>query len=76
MLNNQEDLVRDYTLRNKDTDKEVTDRLRWPGIRELHTKPRDEIADTLANVVKSRANITRVNWEIGKDYIEISYIAR
>jgi hypothetical protein len=76
MQNNQQDIVRDYVIQNKDTNKEVTDRLKWPGLSELATKPKEEIADTLVNILKSRANITRINWEIGQYYIEISYIAR
>ena len=46
--------------------------LRLPDIENLHTKPRDEIAVVLTNVLKSRSNITKMVWTIGKS-LELTY---
>jgi len=70
---NQQDFVNNYKADQGDTPRSITDRLQWPGIDHLHMKSREEIAETLVNVLKSRANITNVNWELGKSYIEITY---
>jgi len=50
----------------------VTDKLNIPGIKTLHTKPVDEIAAVLANLIKSRAGITKLTYNIGED-VEVTY---
>ncbi len=45
--------------------RQVTDTLRLPGIDKLHLKSKDEIAEVLANVLKSRANITALKFVVG-----------
>lgn len=48
----------------------VTDIIRVPGIETLHTKPVDEIASVLTNILKSRTGIISLKYNIGKN-IEI-----
>lgn len=49
-----------------------TKRLNLPGIEKLHTKPTDEIAAVLTNVLKSHAGVTEVRWVLG-ECIELKY---
>lgn len=49
----------------------VTEKVRPPGIEKLHLQSKEDIAIALANVLKSRANITGLNYIIGQ-YIEIT----
>lgn len=46
-------------------EKEVTENLRLPGLDRLHTKSKEEIAEVLVNILKSRQNITRIDWVLG-----------
>jgi hypothetical protein len=48
----------------------VADRLFLPGIDKLHEKSTKEIAEVLANVLRSRANIREITYKVG-EYIEI-----
>lgn len=48
----------------------IADRLFLPGIEKLHEKSTQEIADVLANVLRSRANIRELRYVVG-EYIEV-----
>lgn len=65
----QQDIV--DNVKNASRAEEV-DRLRIPGLEELHLQPREEIAATLVNVLKSRKGIKKLVWELGKPYIELT----
>lgn len=43
--------------------------LKLPGITTLHQKSKEEIAETLAMVLKSRTNIVGLNWIVGKEIV-------
>ena len=64
----QQDLVNEELLSQ---DRVTIEKLKLPGITTLHTKSKEEIAETLAMVLKSRANIVGMNWVLGK-YIELT----
>jgi hypothetical protein len=49
----------------------TTERIVLPGIETLHLKPADEVAQALTNVLKSRAHITSIRYQVGA-YIEIT----
>lgn len=51
----------------------ISEKVNIPGIESLHFKTRDEIAEVIVNTLKSRPLIQKISWEVGKDYIEISY---
>ena len=59
----QQDLVNEDLLSQPRVTKEV---LRLPGIKELHQKSKEDIAETLTMVLKSRANIIGLNWVVGE----------
>ncbi len=42
-----------------------TETLRLPGLDVLHTKTKDEIAEIITNVLKSRANLVGIKWMFG-----------
>lgn len=65
----QDDLVHQQSDVKPD---EATERLRLPGIKTLHTKNLAAIGEALANVLKSRPNITSLTYKIG-EYVEITY---
>lgn len=46
---------------------EVVRKVRIPGIEILHTKPVNEIAETLANVLRSERSIKKLTYTVGKD---------
>ena len=73
-IRSQSDIV---ALNNEKSEKgkEVVDKIRIPGLSSLHLKPKDEIAEVLINLLKSRHGVTEVKWRIGEDYISLSYIA-
>ena len=50
----------------------VTERLALPGIETLHTKGAAEIAQVLANVIKSRHGVTKISFTFG-ECVEITY---
>lgn len=59
----QDDLV------SQDMGYQATEETRYvklPGIEQLHTKSVAEIAEVLANVLKSEARISKLTWEVGK----------
>jgi hypothetical protein len=45
---------------------EYVEQLVLPGIANLHNMSREDIADTLANILKSRTNIKALRYEVGK----------
>ncbi len=55
-------VIEDQGYKEKFENREI----KLPGIESLHTKPTGEIAEVLANVLKSHANIVAIKWEIGK----------
>lgn len=64
----QQDLVNEDLLSQPRITKEI---LRLPGIKELHLRSKEEIAETLTMVLKSRANIVGFNWVVGS-HIELT----
>ena len=50
---------------------EVTRKVLLPGIEQLHTKPVNEIAEVLANVLRMERGVTKFTWEVGK-HIELT----
>ena len=68
-LRSQADIVRDA---NQQEERVVREKLSLPGIRELHTRPIADVAEVLANTLKSRANVKEVHWVLGQ-YIELVY---
>jgi len=54
--------------------KDVTDILKLPGIEALHTKPVEEIAAVLANLLKSRVGITSLKFVVGS-HVEVTVAA-
>lgn len=73
-LRTQEDIVKEMLMKETDKGKVVTDKVRMPGLSQLHLKPRVEIAESLVTVLKSRQNIKEIKWEIGAEFIEIKYL--
>lgn len=57
----QEDLVRVIP-----EEKVVTDILKIPGIEDLHNKSFEEMAEVLANIIKSRRGMVELKWVIGE----------
>lgn len=51
---------------------EITDIVKLPGIEKLHLRSKEEIAAVLANVIKSRAGITKFVWDIKNGHLEIT----
>ena len=49
----------------------TVERIKVPGIEVLHTRNKEDIANVLATIIKSRSNITGLNYVFGK-YIEIT----
>jgi len=50
----------------------VTDTLRPAGIQNIHIQPANEIAEWLANVLKARRHVKKIEWLIG-DCVKITY---
>ncbi len=46
--------------------REETRQVALPGIKQLHTKSTEEIAEIIAVILKSERGISRLNWEIGE----------
>lgn len=46
--------------------------LKLPGITTLHTKPTDEVAAVLANLLKSRTGIISLKFVVGS-HVELTY---
>lgn len=57
----------------KTEDRMRTDKVKVPGLEFLHTKSKAEIAEVLTTVLKSRQNIKKFSWELGKPFIEVVY---
>lgn len=64
----QSDIVREDRLRRHEP---VVNKLRIPGIDKLHTKEVEEIAETLAVVLKSQSMLREFRWVVG-EYIELT----
>jgi hypothetical protein len=58
----------------QDSEKIVTDRIELPGIKQLHTKSKEEIAAVLTNFLLSRSNVKELKFVIGS-HIEVTYDA-
>lgn len=75
-FNSQDQIVKAYMEQEPAV---VTDKLRIPGIEQLHLLAYDEQAEKLTeilmNVVKSRARIQEIRWVFG-DCIEVTYRVR
>lgn len=65
----QSDIVRDKRGFVEDT---ITEKVRVPGVETLHQRPADEIAEILANVLRSRPSVTEVRYVVG-DCIEVTF---
>lgn len=63
----QADLVAEEQLKEE---RVTSEKIRIPGVESLHLKNRDEIAEVLVNVLKSRAGIKEIKYVVGK-YIEV-----
>jgi len=66
--NQQEKMLGELATQNN----RRTETLSLPGIKDLHTRSTDEIAQVLANVIKSRSGIVSIVYNIGEN-IEITY---
>lgn len=60
---NQEELVKKARGYQPET---IIEKIGLPGIETLHERGIEEVADTLANVIKSRANVVSVKFTVGK----------
>jgi len=69
MAKNQAELVLESTDYKPEF---VTTRVKIPGIETLHNRTRQEIAEVLANVMKTQQDITEIKYVLGK-YIEITH---
>ena len=64
----QQDLVTEDLMSQPRVSKE---KIRLPGIETLHLKSKEEIAEVLTMVLKSRTNIVGLNWVLGS-HIEVT----
>ena len=64
---NQEDHVKEEEMCVPEM---ITERLRLPNIKELHLQTTEDIAATLAMVIKARSNIVELRYKLG-EYIEL-----
>jgi hypothetical protein len=48
----------------------ATVRIAVPGIKTLHTRSTEEIAEVLTNVIKSQSNVIEIKYVLG-EYIEL-----
>jgi hypothetical protein len=68
-IRNQDDLVKQFLATEP---KVITEKLKMPGIETLHQKRVEEIAETLAIVLKSKAKILEMKYRVG-EYLEVTY---
>jgi hypothetical protein len=65
-VNNQKDVVeanlKDHAVTRMTTATEV---IKTPGIETLHLKSVEEIGETIANIIKSRAGVTAITYTLG-----------
>jgi hypothetical protein len=66
---NQNDLVQQELNNNSNL---ITETIKPPGIDILHTKPIDEIAAVLANLLKSRGNLKAFKFVVGS-HLELTF---
>ena len=59
----QNDLLQEEVMSQPVVSKE---NVKLPGIEVLHTKTKEEIAEVLAMILKSRGNIVSMNYVLGK----------
>ena len=71
----QNDIVLN-SLAGSEIGTEIVEKVKFPNVESLHLRPREEIAEMLVTILKSRTGITRINWELGQPFIEISYIRK
>jgi len=64
----QEDLMKDSLSYPPE---QTTVKVAVPGIKNLHMKSVEEIADTLSNVIRSQNNVTEIRYVLG-EYIELT----
>lgn len=50
---------------------QTTEKVVVPGIQTLHDKPTTEIAEVIANVLRSRPNIVKMTYVVG-EYFELT----
>jgi hypothetical protein len=55
--------------------REKTEELKFAGYETLHERSREEIAECLVNVLKSRPRIKRVDWVVGQP-LKITYVTQ
>lgn len=72
----QKDTMEEFLAEHTSAGEEVTDEVKFPGASKLHQQPRAEIAQVLTNMLKTRSNITKLEWVLGEDHIKISYISK
>lgn len=65
----QKDIVEAEKSKDQAYDSEI---VTIPGIKELHNKTTSEIAEVLAVVLKSRANIKSITYVLG-EHVKVSY---
>lgn len=53
------------------TPEQTTTKIAVPGIRSLHTRPTEEIAEVLSNVLRSKSNVVEIRYVLG-EYIELT----
>ena len=72
MARTQDDLVKEHQAVEGYIEL-VTDKVTLPGLKHLHLKTKKESAETLTMILKMRPKINGIKWDVGKDYIEITY---
>lgn len=75
-VNNQSDLVKNFLTLNSESGQLVTDRVRIPELESLPSKSKEEIAETLTLLLKSRSNLKKIVWELGQPFVELTYLSQ
>ena len=68
---NQDEVVKEK-MKKEALSETVTERVNPPGLKEIHKKSFAEAGEFLANVLKSRRNVTRIVFQVG-EYVELTY---
>ena len=53
-------------------EKSITEKVNFPGMETLYKRPAKEIGEVLANLIKSKAGLTKITYDI-KEGIELTY---
>lgn len=69
-VRSQNDIVANMVAETKEN--EFVEKLRVPGLEKMHEMTKQDLGEALANILKSRTGITKLSWEIGKPYIELT----